>query len=107
MRNCVDASAGCDVARLGKGQFRIENGDFGSGFWIAASHLLMRLGIGYQRERLALAAGAGGGRDNDERQHLPPGQSDAPVVLHPAAVGQQEVCALGRVHRAAAAEAEE
>ena len=67
----------------------------------------MGLDIGNQRKRLALAPGAGRGRDNDERQHLPLGQADTPVVLHPAAVGQQEVRPLGRVHRAAAAKAEE
>ena len=107
MRDGVDAGAGGDVARLREGQFRVEDGDFRGGFGVAASHLFVSLGVGDQRERLALAAGAGGGRDDDERQHLTLGQADAPVVLHPATVGQQEVCALGRVHRAAAAEAEE
>ena len=35
------------------------------------------------------------------------GLADAPIVLHPPAVGQQEIAALGRIHAAAAAQADE
>ena len=93
---------GCVTRQLG-----IEERDAERGLLVAAGHLHVRLGVGDERERLRLAAGAGGRRHGDHRQHRPRGLADAPVVLHPAAVGVEEVDALGAVHRAAAAEADD
>ena len=67
----------------------------------------MRLRVRDQGERLAFAAGAGRRGNGDQRQHRPGGLADAPIVLHPPAIGQQEIAALGRIHAAAAAEADE
>ncbi len=64
-------------------------------------------GVGDQGERLRLAAGAGRGRHGDHGQHRPRGLADAPIVLHPAAVGVEEVDPLGAVHRAAAPQADD
>src|SRR5207302_146592 len=59
-----------------------------------------------QRKALAFAAGAGSRGDRDERKHRPDGFADALIVLHPPAIGQQEVGAFGGVHAAAAAQAD-
>ena len=107
MRQRVDSGAGGDTRRLRDGERRIEDRDFRRGLRIAARHLLMRLFVGNQRERLALAARAGGRRNGDEREHRIRRLADSPVVLHPSAIGQDEVAALRRIHAAAAAEADD
>ena len=60
--------------------------------------------VGDHRVALRLAAGAGGGRNADHRQQRRGRLAVAAVVGDLAAVGEQEVDALGAVERAAAAE---
>jgi hypothetical protein len=107
MADGVEAGAGGDLARLGEGERGIEQCDARHRLAVAARHLLVRLLIGDQRVALALAAGAGGGRNGDEWQERFGRRVGVPVVAHPSAIGQQEVAALGGVHRAAAAEADD
>ncbi len=103
----VNAAARRDPSRLGKGQRGIEQGDARGGFRIAAGHLLMGLLVGDESEGLAFAARAAGGGDGDQGQHGARGPADTPVILHLAAVGEDEVAALGGVHAAAAAQADD
>ena len=86
---------------------RIEDRDPGSGLRIAAGHLDVRLFLRNQRERLAFAARPSRGWDGDQRKHRPTGLPNAPVILHPAAVGDEEIAALGRVHAAPPAQSDE
>ena len=95
------------VGRLRDGHFRVEDGDAEGGLAVAAGHFQVRLLVGDQGERLGLAAGAGRGRHADGRQHRLGRLAEALVVGHLAAVGQQEVDALGAVHRAAAADGDD
>ena len=85
----------------------VEQGDSRGGFGVAAGHFLVGLFVGDQGKRLALAAGAAGGGDGDERQHRPGRLADAPIILHAAAVGEQEIAAFGGVHAAAPAQADD
>ena len=103
MPDRVDACAGRHAARLREREDGIEDGDTGRRLRIAARHFLVRLLVGDQREGLTFAACAGGRRNRDERQHWPCCLADAHVILHPAAVGQQKIGSLRRIHAAAAA----
>ena len=105
MTDRVDAGGGGDLARLGGGEVGVEDGDAGAGLDVEAGHLVVRLGIGDQRRRLGLTTGAGGGGDGDEGEHRLGRLVDAPVILHFPAVGQEEIDALGGVHRRAAPQA--
>ena len=60
-----------------------------------------------QGEGLAFAARPGRRGDGDQGQHGPGGLADAPVIFHSPAVGEQEIATLGRIHAAAAAQADE
>ena len=104
MRDRVDASACRDLVRLRHRQQGIEDGDARRRFRIAARHLLVRLFVGNERERLTFAARAGRRRHGDQRQHRLRRLTDAPIILHPPAVGEEEIAALRGVHAAAAAE---
>ena len=107
MRNRVDAGDGADARRLGDRHFGVEDGGTERGLAVAAGHFQVALLVGDQRVGLGLAAGAGGGGHGDGRQHRLGGLAEAAVVGHLAAVGQDEVDALGTVHRAAAADADD
>ena len=74
------------------------------GLGIAAGHLGVGLLIRDQSVGLAFAARAGGGRYGDQRQHRLARLARAPVVLHAAAIGENEVAALRGVHAAASAQ---
>ena len=103
----INAGTGGDAWRLGKGEQGIENGDFGGGFGIATGHFRMRFFIGNQGVGLAFAAGAGGGGNGDEREHRFGGFAGARIVVNASAIGQDEIAAFGRIHGAAAAEADD
>ncbi len=107
MSQGVNAAASRDPRRLGKGQRGVEQGDARGGFRVAAGHLLMGLLVGDEGKGLAFAARAAGGGDGEQGQHGARGPADAPVILHLAAVGENEVAALGGVHAAAAAQADD
>ena len=64
----------------------------------------MGLLVGDQREGLTFAARAGRRRHSDQRKHRFGRLPNAPIVLHSAAIGQDEVAALRCVHAAAATE---
>ncbi len=93
-----------DAARRAHRELGIENRDLHRRRRIAARHLHMRRGIGDDGIALRLAPGAGGRRNADHRQQRCVRLAVSTVVGHRAAVGQQEVDALGAVERAAAAE---
>ena len=103
----VNAAASRDPRRLGKGQRGVKEGDARGGFGVAAGHLLMGLLVGDEGKGLAFAARAAGGGDGEQRQHGARGLANAPVILHLAAIGEDEVAALGGVHAAAAAQADD
>ena len=73
--------------RLGNRERGIEDRYARRCFRIAAGHLLVRLFVGDQGERLAFAAGAGGGRHRDQREHRLGCFAHTPIILHSAAVG--------------------
>ena len=88
-------------------QLRVEDHGAEAGPGVAAGHLPV-IGLARdQGEALGLAAGARRGRHADGGQHGSAGAAIALVVLHAAAVAEQEVDALGAVHGAAAAEADD
>src|SRR6185436_13854142 len=73
------------------------------GFCVKARHFLMRFLVNNERSRLTFTASAGGGGNRNKRHHWLYGFADAPIILHYAAVRQNEVAAFRGVHRAAAA----
>ena len=105
MSNGVNAGAGGDAWRLGYGELRIEQGDARRSLGIQTGHLLVSVLIGDQRGALAFAARARRGGDRDEGQHRLRRLAHAPIILHLPAVGENEIAALRRVHRTAAAQA--
>ena len=56
---------------------------------------------------MGLAARAGRGGYGDHREHRFARLADTPVVLHAAAIGEQEVDPLGAVHHTAPAQADQ
>ena len=85
----------------------VEDGDVEARFAVAAGHFGIRVGAGNQGVGLGLAARSGCGGDADGRQHGLGGFAVTLVVLHLAAVGEQEIDALGAVHSAAAAQGDD
>ena len=67
----------------------------------------MGIRIGNERIALGLAPGAGGGGNADHGKHVLRGLAVSPVVLHAAAVGQQEVDALGAIQGAASPQSDD
>ena len=76
-------------------------------FAVAAGHFGIRVGAGNQGVGLGLAARSGGGRNADRGQHGLSSFAIALVGLHLAAVGQQEIDALGAIHSAATAQGDD
>src|SRR4051812_32671360 len=107
MADRVDAGGGGDLVRHGGGEVGVEGGDAGGGLFVPAGHFIVRYRIGGERGGLGLAAGAGGVGDGDEREQGLGGFVDAPVVFDVTAVGEEEVDALGAVHRTAATQADD
>src|SRR5579875_1771650 len=107
MRQSVDTGDSCNGTWLRDGDFRIENSDTEGSFAVAASHLQVCFLISDQGERLGLAAGASCGRHADRRQHRLSCFAKTCIIGHLPAVGEQEVDALGRIHRTAAADSDE
>ena len=107
MRDGINAGASRDPVRLRKGQPRVEDGDAGGCLRVEAGHLHVRLLVRDERGGLTFTPRARGGGNRDEGQHRLLRLAHAPVVLHPPAVGEDEVAALRRVHRAAPAQADE
>ncbi len=58
----------------------------------------MRLVVGDKGEGLSLAARAGRGGNANRRKHRLGGFSEAHVIRHRAAVGEQEINPFGAVH---------
>ena len=83
------------------GQQRIEDHNAEARLDIAAGHLAVGFLLRDQGVRLSFAAGAGGGGHPDGGQHRLYRLAAAPVILHPAAVGQQKINPLGAIHGAA------
>ena len=107
MSQGVNAAASRDPRGLGKGKRGIKQGDARCRFRVATGHLLMGLLVGDKGKGLAFAARAAGGGDGEQGQHGARCPPDTPVILHLAAVGEDEVAALGGVHAAAAAQADD
>src|SRR5947209_2677052 len=104
MRQSIDPGTRRHSLRLRKSETRVQNGCASCCFWIAARHFLVRFVVCNEREALAFAPGARSSRYGYQRQHRPGSLADTPIVLHPAAIRQQEITALCCVHAAAAAQ---
>ena len=107
MGHGVDAGQRGHARRLGDGQRRVQQRNAAGGFLIAAGHLDVGLGVGDQANdwaSLPVPAVVGTAIIGSISRS---GLADAPIVLHPPAVGVEEVDPLGAVHRAAAAQADE
>ncbi len=85
----------------------IEDGHAAGRLLVAAGHLHVRLRVGNQRVRLGLASGAGRRRDGDHRQKGELRLSEAAVILHAAAVGEEKVDSLRAVEAASAAQTDQ
>src|SRR5688572_1268419 len=107
MRDRVESRSRGDAARLRNRQRRIEYRDAKSSLRIAAGHFDMTVRRGNQRVTLRLASGAGSGWNRDHRQHRFCRFAVTAIVLHAAAVGENEIDALGAIHRTTAAESDD
>ena len=107
VRHRVEAGRDGDARGLRPRQRRVEDRDPERQLRIAARHLQVRRRIGNHRVGLRFAAGARRGRHADHREHRLRGLAVAAIVGDRAAVGQQQIDALGAVERAAAAERDE
>ena len=102
MGHGIDAGQGRYATRLCDSQLGIQQRDAAGGSLVAAGHLGMGRRIGDERERLRLASRTRRGGNGDHRQHRAGCLAHAPVILHAAAAGKDEVDSLRAVHRAAA-----
>ena len=106
MRQSVDARRGRDRRRHRRGQVGVDDGEIGQHVPALHRELVLRRRIGDEGARAGLAAGAGRGRDLD--------QSDAPAghllgsdnLMKRLSASRQHRHELGKIHGAAAAEAD-
>ncbi len=104
MGHGVDSCDEADHSRHGHEELRIQNCRPESGVAAAAGHLAVLGRGGDESVRLRFAARAGRRRNADRREKRAVGLPHALVVLHTAAIREDEVDAFGGIHRAAAAD---
>src|SRR5687767_10393443 len=104
MRDRVEPRGRSDAAWLRNRQRRIEYRHTKRSLRIATGHFDVTVRRGNQRVTLRLASGAGRRWNRDHRQHWFCRFAVPAIILHATAVGENEVDALGAIHRTAAAE---
>ena len=104
VRHRINSRGRGDGRRHSHGEFRVQDGDPARCLGITTGHFHMRFRIRDDSERLCFAPCPGCRGYRDHRKHSQRRFANSFVVLHPAAVGQEEVGTFGTIDAAAASE---